>query len=84
MVRYDWASWPTEFKDYPKYHQVNLTKYTDEILTINLFNLFFIINGFHLKKYANEKGIKIIGDMPFYVDHGSVEVWLDNQSFFIG
>ena len=21
--------------------------------------------------------------MPFYVDHGSVEVWLDNQSFLL-
>ena len=36
-----------------------------------------------MKKYANDKGIKIIGDMPFYVDHGSVEVWLDNKSFLL-
>lgn len=26
---------------------------------------------------------KIIGDMPFYVDHGSVEVWIDNCSFLL-
>ena len=52
------------------------------MLTINLFNL-FLSSMVSFKKYANDKGIKIIGDMPFYVDHGSVEVWLDNQSFLL-
>ncbi len=28
-----------------------------------------------LKEYANEKGISIIGDIPIYVSHDSVEVW---------
>ena len=34
-----------------------------------------------LKSYANSKGIEIIGDMPFYVAHDSVEVW-QNKSLF--
>ena len=80
---YDWASWPTEFKDYPKYHQVNLTKYTEQIAYYQFVQFIFYHQWFSFKKYANDKGIKIIGDMPFYVDHGSVEVWLDNQSFLL-
>lgn len=33
----------------------------------------------NLKKYANEKGIEILGDMPFYVELDSADVWA-NQS----
>lgn len=29
----------------------------------------------HLKQYANERGIAIIGDMPMYVAHDSADVW---------
>jgi 4-alpha-glucanotransferase len=29
----------------------------------------------HLKRYANERGISIIGDMPMYVAHDSADVW---------
>ncbi len=29
----------------------------------------------HLKQYANERGIYIIGDMPIYVAHDSADVW---------
>lgn len=80
---YDWASWPEEYKHYPQSHRVNLTKYTDQIGYYQFVQFIFYQQWFKLKAYANEKGIKIIGDMPFYVDHGSVEVWLDNKSFLL-
>ena len=31
----------------------------------------------NLKKYANKKGVSIIGDMPLYVALDSVDVWVD-------
>lgn len=34
-----------------------------------------------LKKYANDKGIKIIGDVPFYVSYDSSDVWSDKKLF---
>lgn len=80
---YDWASWPNEFKYYPQLHQVNLTKYTEQIGYYQFVQYIFYKQWFSFKNYANKKGIKIIGDMPFYVDHGSVEVWLDKQSFLL-
>lgn len=36
-----------------------------------------------LKTYANEKGIQIIGDMPIYVAHDSVDVWAFPDNFMI-
>lgn len=34
-----------------------------------------------IKQYANEKGIKIIGDIPIYVDLDSCDVW-SNKNYF--
>ncbi len=35
----------------------------------------------NLKKYANDKGIEIIGDMPIYVSYDSVEAWASPELF---
>jgi 4-alpha-glucanotransferase len=35
----------------------------------------------NLKKYANHKGIEIIGDMPIYVSYDSVEAWATPELF---
>lgn len=34
-----------------------------------------------IKDYANEKGIGIIGDIPFYVSEDSADVWADSDLF---
>ena len=37
-----------------------------------------------VKKYANQKGIKIIGDLPIYSDKDSVDVFLNHKNFLLG
>ncbi len=34
-----------------------------------------------LKRYANERGVQLFGDLPFYVDRNSVEVWWEPGLF---
>ena len=41
----------------------------------------FFKQWFELKKYANSRGIKIIGDMPIYCAYDSVEAWLTPEIF---
>ncbi len=41
----------------------------------------FYKQWFELKKYVNDKGIKIIGDMPIYVAYDSAEVWCEPELF---
>ena len=36
-----------------------------------------------LKKYANDKGIKLIGDMPIYVSYDSADVWANPKYFHL-
>ncbi len=41
----------------------------------------FFTQWAEIKKYANNKGIKIIGDIPIYVDLDSSDVWADKHLF---
>lgn len=36
-----------------------------------------------LKDYANKKGIRLIGDVPFYVGFDSCDVWANQDSFLL-
>ncbi len=44
---------------------------------------FFFIQWRDLKKYANDKGIKIIGDIPIYVAGDSADVWANPKQFLL-
>lgn len=41
----------------------------------------FYKQWFALKKYANDRGIEIIGDMPIYCAYDSVECWMNPELF---
>jgi 4-alpha-glucanotransferase len=36
-----------------------------------------------LKRYANEHGISIIGDLPIFVAHDSADVWVHKDQFYL-
>ncbi|MEM6778653.1 MAG: 4-alpha-glucanotransferase [Planctomycetota bacterium] len=36
---------------------------------------------FSLKQYANERGVRLYGDMPIFVAHESADVWADQSLF---
>ncbi|MBE6853511.1 MAG: 4-alpha-glucanotransferase [Ruminococcus sp.] len=71
-----WYKWPeniamaeNEAVDYAK----DILK--DEIKFHKFIQFCFYQQWNQLKKYANQKGISIIGDIPIYVSHDSAEVW---------
>ncbi len=44
---------------------------------------FFFQQWGAVKRYANERGIKIIGDIPIFVAPDSVDVWANRELFFL-
>ena len=56
-------------------------EHVQEIERIKTIQFFFAQQWGALKKYANEKGIKIIGDIPIFVAPDSADVW-GSQKFF--
>ncbi len=43
----------------------------------------FFTQWSEVRKYAGEKGVKIIGDIPFYVDFDSCDVWANRKMFLL-
>lgn len=77
-----WWDWQEENKDYTACIK-DKDKYKDE-MTFWLFVQYEFFKQWHsLKKYANENGIKILGDMPIYVSMDSADVWSNTELFKI-
>ncbi len=53
----------------------------DEIGFQRFMQYHFFTQWYALKKYANEQGIRIIGDVPIYVAEDSADVWLNPRLF---
>jgi 4-alpha-glucanotransferase len=45
------------------------------------FQYVFFQQWLKLKKYANERGVRIVGDMPIFVAHNSADVWARPELF---
>lgn len=41
----------------------------------------FFNQWYDLKKYANDKNVRVIGDIPIFVDHNSADVWANPKYF---
>ncbi len=54
-----------------------------EILFWHFLQFLFFKQWADLKKYANKKGIKIIGDLPLYVALDSEDVWANPHLFML-
>jgi 4-alpha-glucanotransferase len=55
----------------------------DEVEFRKYVQYLFFSQWFNLKNYANEHGIKIIGDAPIFVAYDSAEVWANEELFYL-
>ncbi len=53
----------------------------EDIKFFILYSICFLQTMDKFKKYANENGIKFIGDLPIYVAMDSVDVWASRKTF---
>lgn len=74
------SEWSAEDRDYILQKSRQQT-FESEIGFWKFLQFYFFRQWFALKKYANDKGIKIIGDKPIYTAADSVEVWTSPQYF---
>ena len=57
------------------------TEYKEQIKYYKFIQFLFFREWMKLKKYANEKGIQIIGDIPIYVAMDSADTWAHPELF---
>ncbi|MCC7094896.1 MAG: 4-alpha-glucanotransferase, partial [Ignavibacteriaceae bacterium] len=58
-------------------------KLADEIEYHKFVQFIFFRQWNSLRKYANEKGIKIIGDMPIFIAYDSSDLWSNKNLFTV-
>ncbi len=76
--------WPDEIRKHSKSaikKYAEDSKYSDELMCYKFIQYYFYKQWFELKNYANEKGIKIIGDIPLYVAYDSADTWSNPELF---
>lgn len=77
-----WHQWPDPYK-----HRElkKLMTFTEEHQAVMLetkwlqFIFFHQLNG--LRRYCHDLNIELIGDLPFYISHDSVDVWSNRELF---
>lgn len=79
----------SELDDGIKYRLPNTLKafkaaHAEEIAICEIIQYFFFKQYMKLKNYANTAGIKIIGDIPFYIQLDSADVWSNPDLFKLG
>lgn len=53
----------------------------DEIEAQSFFQFLFFNQWLALKTFCNQRGIRIIGDVPIFVAHDSADVWTNRERF---
>lgn len=54
---------------------------SEEIEAQKFSQFLFFTQWFELKAYCNQRGIRIVGDIPIFVAHDSADVWTNRDQF---
>lgn len=74
--------WPQELRNYkPDALRAKLLEVQDEVQFYEFLQYMFMHQWQALRAYANNRGIRILGDMPIYVSDDSADLWIDPQLF---
>ncbi|MDX8418111.1 MAG: 4-alpha-glucanotransferase [Absicoccus sp.] len=79
-----WQDWPVAYRDwFQGEHSIDLSDYADELAYIKFLQFMFYRQLNELCVYAHQKGVSIMGDVPFYVDLDSADVWSNRADFML-
>lgn len=77
-----WVEWPARYRDHlpEAMEEVRLSE-TQALAGYRFEQFLFFSQWERIKGYANEKGVRILGDMPIFVSHDSADVWACRDAF---
>lgn len=77
-----WFDWPDSFRnrDNNTLEEVS-RKFFAEIEVVKFEQFIFFQQWHELRKYANQKGVLLFGDIPIFVAYDSAEVWAHSEIF---
>ena len=78
------SDWPAELR-FRNQDALELfsSSHQNQIVYYKMLQYLFFTQWERVKNYANDHGIKIIGDLPIYVSADSVDVWASPKNFLL-
>jgi len=82
MDEKSWIDWPVELRDrQPDALNAIKSELGESIEREKFFQFLFARQWTQLKAYANDKGVKLFGDIPIYVNLDSADTWANAGNF---
>lgn len=78
-----WNEWEKEERDWCGSREMTDEETAREARYHIFLQYMFAVQWMDMKRAANEKGIKVMGDVPFYVGVDSVDVWGGKDNFLL-
>lgn len=78
-----WKDWPEDYRDAKQQTLDEYARLHEEDILFWVFTQYIALQQWGaLRKYAHEKGISIMGDLPIYGAYDGVETWKYRQKLF--
>ena len=79
-----WNGWPEALRSRKKAAMAKARKeLAESVMRYSFYQFLFFRQWNKVRKYANERGIQIIGDIPIFVAYDSADVWANPDLFFL-
>ena len=79
-----WSDWDESLrKREPAAMEKARTDHREDILRYSFYQFLFFRQWHRLLLYANERDIKIIGDIPIFIAYDSADAWANPELFFL-
>ena len=79
-----WNAWDKSIRTRKKSAMDKARKaHAESVQRYSFYQFLFFRQWNNLKKYANEKGIRIIGDIPIFIAYDSADAWSHPDLFFL-
>jgi 4-alpha-glucanotransferase len=77
-----WWDWPLEYRDHRAETMRRTLRECADTLSASMFEQYLFDQQWRrLHDYARERDVALFGDLPFYVDRNSADVWWQRRNF---
>jgi len=79
-----WSGWDESLrKRKPAVMEKARADHAEDVLRYSFYQFLFFRQWNKLRAYANERGIRIIGDIPIFIAYDSADAWANPNLFFL-
>ena len=79
-----WLDWPEPDRSWPQTRDPAVTVDLEAEIGYQTFLQYqFLLQWNRVRDYAHSRGLRLMGDIPFYVGIDSVEVWAGRENFLL-